>query len=55
MNCLLQDIPADFDIKDKVEQILLKLDADKKRARTMDIDDFMQLLHGFNTEGFHFS
>ncbi|XP_077295708.1 putative dimethyladenosine transferase [Arctopsyche grandis] len=49
------EIPADFDIKAKVENILVKLNLDQKRARTMDIDDFMQALHGFNSEGIHFS
>lgn len=50
-----QDLPADFDIKEKVETILEKLAADKMRARSMDIDDFMRVLQGFNSEGIHFS
>jgi hypothetical protein len=50
-----QDIPVDFDIKTKVEGILESLDADKLRARSMDIDDFMKILHGFNSAGIHFS
>lgn len=45
----------DFDIKAKVENILQSLEADKMRARSMDIDDFMKVLHGFNSEGIHFS
>lgn len=45
----------DFDIKAKVEEILESLGADKLRARSMDIDDFMKVLHGFNSEGIHFS
>lgn len=44
-----------FDIKNKVEDILKSNDADQKRARTMDIDDFMTLLYAFNVEGIHFS
>jgi 18S rRNA (adenine1779-N6/adenine1780-N6)-dimethyltransferase len=39
----------------KVEEILVELNADKMRARSMDIDDFMRVLNEFNKEGFHFS
>ncbi|CAG9803963.1 unnamed protein product [Chironomus riparius] len=49
------DVPKDFDIKSKVEEILTTLEADKFRARTMDIDDFMKVLHAFNSAGIHFS
>lgn len=45
----------DFDIKGKIEEILAGLEADKLRARSMDIDDFMKVLHGFNSAGIHFS
>lgn len=45
----------DFDMKAKVEEVLEGLDADKLRARSMDIDDFMKVLHGFNSAGIHFS
>ena len=48
-------MPEDLNVKSKVEQILLDLGADKLRARTMDIDDFMRVLHGFNSAGIHFS
>lgn len=48
-------MPENFDIKAKVEGILQQLEADKMRARSMDIDDFMKVLHGFNSEGIHFS
>lgn len=48
-------MPEDLDVKSKVEHILLDLEADKLRARTMDIDDFMRVLHGFNSAGIHFS
>lgn len=47
-------IPEDFDIKTKVEEILTEGDFDKKRARHMDQDDFLALLHAFNKEGIHF-
>lgn len=39
--CVLQEIPVDFNIKDKIENILQDVQADQKRARTMDIDDFI--------------
>ncbi|XP_076093472.1 dimethyladenosine transferase-like isoform X2 [Mytilus galloprovincialis] len=48
-------IPPDFDVKTKVAELLQKNEYDKKRARTMDIDDFLGLLNCFNTEGFHFT
>lgn len=35
---LLED---NFDVKQKVQEILTENDYDKKRARTMDIDDFL--------------
>ncbi|XP_055641755.1 probable dimethyladenosine transferase [Toxorhynchites rutilus septentrionalis] len=49
------DVPEGFNIKEKVEQILEKIDMGGRRARTMDIDDFMAVLHAFNEEGIHFS
>ncbi len=48
-------MPADFNIKEKVEKILNDHDMGATRARSMDIDDFMNLLCAFNTEGIHFS
>jgi len=53
MNSLMVD--SDFDIKAKVQEILLENKFDKKRARTMDIDDFLQLLDKFNQNGIHFA
>ena len=38
---LLKPVAADFDVKAKVTEILEKGDFEKKRARTMDIDDFL--------------
>ncbi|XP_059051027.1 probable dimethyladenosine transferase [Achroia grisella] len=57
VHCSLKnkDIPEDFDIKQKVQEILTNAEADQMRARTMDIDDFMKLLHAFNAEGIHFA
>lgn len=34
-------VDADFSMKDKVNDILSNNDFGKKRARTMDIDDFL--------------
>ncbi|XP_075215250.1 dimethyladenosine transferase-like [Lycorma delicatula] len=48
-------IPEGFDIKEKIESILSDCGAAEKRARVMDIDDFIMLLHAFNKEGIHFS
>lgn len=50
-----KEMPADFDIKTKVENILTDSEFDQKRGRILDIDDFMTLLHVFNKEGIHFS
>ncbi|XP_063699058.1 probable dimethyladenosine transferase [Culicoides brevitarsis] len=57
LHCSLnnQAIDPEFNIKTKVEDILMELGAEKLRARTMDIDDFMRVLHGFNSQGIHFS
>ncbi|XP_069126113.1 dimethyladenosine transferase-like [Argopecten irradians] len=56
-HCSLNSIPVpgDFDIKTKINDLLLEKDFEKKRARTMDIDDFLGLLNCFNSAGFHFS
>jgi 18S rRNA (adenine1779-N6/adenine1780-N6)-dimethyltransferase len=57
LHCSLNniDLPEGFEIKEKVEGILQSIDAEKLRARSMDIDDFMKVLHAFNSEGIHFS
>ncbi|CAF0739635.1 unnamed protein product [Brachionus calyciflorus] len=57
IHCSLNNkpIPDSFDMKTKIEEILSKNNFAEKRARTMDIDDFLQLLHDFNSEGIHFS
>merc|ERR1712002_187603 len=49
------DVPADFSISKKIESVLQEADFSEKRARSMDIDDFMVLLHAFNSAGIHFS
>ncbi|RZB39217.1 RrnaAD and/or Methyltransf 26 domain containing protein [Asbolus verrucosus] len=57
LHCSLHDksVPEGFKMKEKVEEILAKTEFEQKRARVMDIDDFMVLLHAFNSEGVHFS
>lgn len=48
-------IPENFSLKDKAQSILVESKFDQKRARTMDMDDFITLLHAFNKEGIHFA
>ncbi|KAK3927050.1 putative dimethyladenosine transferase [Frankliniella fusca] len=57
VHCSKNNVPLepDLNMKMKIEGILSNCGADLKRARTMDIDDFMQLLCAFNKEGIHFS
>lgn len=57
VNCSLKNIevPKDFDIKKKIEEVLQAKDFEKMRPRTMDIDDFLLLLHEFNSNGLHFA
>ena len=57
VHCSKNNIPVgeDFNIKTVVEEVLSCIDFKEKRARTMDIDDFMKLLHAFNRHGVHFT
>ncbi|XP_037536400.1 probable dimethyladenosine transferase [Nematolebias whitei] len=48
-------VPDDFSIGKKIESVLQEAGFSDKRARSMDIDDFMILLHAFNTAGIHFT
>ncbi|XP_064484728.1 probable dimethyladenosine transferase [Ornithodoros turicata] len=48
-------VPQDFSMKEKVEEILAQGGFAEKRARVMDIDDFLSLLSLFNTNDIHFS
>jgi len=50
-----REVPADLDMKALVDRVLAESDFREKRARTMDIDDFMRLLHAFNKEDVHFA
>ncbi|XP_014238455.1 probable dimethyladenosine transferase [Trichogramma pretiosum] len=47
-------LPDNFNIKEKVDDILEKYDIAEMRARTMDVDDFIKVLAAFNSEGIHF-
>ncbi|XP_061671986.1 probable dimethyladenosine transferase [Syngnathoides biaculeatus] len=49
------EVPADFSISKKIESVFQETKFSEKRARSMDIDDFMVLLHAFNSAGIHFS
>ncbi|XP_034236957.1 probable dimethyladenosine transferase [Thrips palmi] len=57
VHCSKNNVTLDpnLDIKKKVEDILAANGSELKRARTMDIDDFMQLLCAFNKDGIHFA
>ncbi|KAM9261924.1 dimethyladenosine transferase-like [Morus bassanus] len=57
IHCSLRntEIPENFKIAEKIQSVLKKTGYSEKRARSMDIDDFIRLLHGFNSEGIHFS
>lgn len=48
-------VPDDWNVKDEIEEILKESNFVDKRARSMDIDDFLALLHAFNSKGFHFA
>lgn len=50
-----QPIDSDFDMKNKLTQLLDDNELDQKRARMMDTDDFLSLLHLFNSNGIHFT
>merc|ERR1712038_814383 len=50
-----ETVPEDFDIRTKVDEVLSSIEFKEKRARKMDIDDFMKLLHAFNAAGIHFT
>ena len=56
IHCSLNDemVSDDFDVKTLVDEVLNEINFREKRARTMDIDDFMKLLAAFNGKGIHF-
>jgi len=49
-----EEMPENIGMKAMVDEVLAEIDFREKRARTMDIDDFMKLLHAFNKRGIHF-
>jgi len=57
VQCSLQgrQVPEDFSIREEVDKVLDSIQFREKRARMMDIDDFMKLLHAFNSAGIHFA
>uniref|UniRef100_A0A224XGI6 rRNA adenine N(6)-methyltransferase n=1 Tax=Panstrongylus lignarius TaxID=156445 RepID=A0A224XGI6_9HEMI len=48
-------VDKDFDIKVLIDETLERTGAITWRARTMDVDDFIKLLHAFNAAGIHFT
>merc|ERR1712227_457050 len=50
-----KEVGEEFNIKELVDQVLSSINFKEKRARAMDIDDFMKLLHAFNAAGIHFA
>merc|ERR1712165_219356 len=57
IHCSLNDemVSDDFDVKTLVDEVLDSIQFRERRARMMDIDDFMKLLHAFNSAGIHFA
>ncbi|KAI5708806.1 hypothetical protein M8J76_003644 [Diaphorina citri] len=49
------EVPTDFDIKTLIDTVLNEINFADKRARTMDLDDFVLLLATFNKHGIHFA
>jgi 18S rRNA (adenine1779-N6/adenine1780-N6)-dimethyltransferase len=47
-------LPADLNMKEKVEKLLIDSDYSDKRANKLDMDDFLKLLAVFNAAGLHF-
>jgi 18S rRNA (adenine1779-N6/adenine1780-N6)-dimethyltransferase len=56
-HCSLQNksLPMDFDFKELIIEAVESSDMAEKRARQMDLDDFMKLLAAFNERGIHFA
>lgn len=50
-----KEVPKDFDIKKVVEDVLSSNNYEKMRPRSMDIDDFLLLMHEFNSKDLHFA
>jgi 18S rRNA (adenine1779-N6/adenine1780-N6)-dimethyltransferase len=48
-------VPEDFNMKQKVAEVLETSGFAERRSRTMDIDDFLKLLAAFNKENIRFA
>jgi len=57
VHCSLNNkaIETSFNMKAKLTELLVENELDLKRARLMDTDDFLALLHLFNSNGIHFT
>jgi 18S rRNA (adenine1779-N6/adenine1780-N6)-dimethyltransferase len=58
IHCSLNNIAvneAELDMKSLVDQILNETDMTDRRSRTLEIEDFLQLLCAFNSKGIHFA
>lgn len=55
--CSTQDlkVPENFEIKSLLESVLEEVKMAEKRARSMDLDDFLNLLLAFNMKGIYFA
>ena len=55
--CSTQEIqvPDNFQIKELLEGVLEESKMADKRARSMDLDDFLNILLAFNTKGIYFA
>jgi len=55
--CSLQNkpVPEGFNVREVVDQVLAKGGFSEKRARHMDMDDFLGLLQALNAADFHFA
>lgn len=57
VHCSVNNIPIskEFNIKEKIDQVLANSSLGDKRARSLTIDEFLLLLCEFNKSGLHFS
>lgn len=57
VHCSMNNKPVatDFNMKELIMNMLTENELDQKRARNMDTDDFLSLLHLFNSKGIHFT
>jgi len=57
VHCSQNEIPVDkdFDMNELIQKALSEIGYEKKRARSLDVDDFLLLLATFNAKGIHFA